>query len=365
MSKSMKILVAIAGVLLLAAVVLTMLGKPPNLPLGPLKGALAKDADEAGGDAVTAAPAPATPIAGVNDCPPTGATPPVGSTAPGSGTSAIPPATPGAGAGTGTTTAPGATTPTTPGAGTPVASGVAGASGGDTVVIAAGDGSSWSAVRDTPTLIAADAATPVTPATPAATNATPVDPGAAASPTTPATPGSVTPGAPGVVDCDPVVPSTGATGTGTPAAGTPAAGAAAGAANRATTDGTNTGNSPEALRVAKDAAAVMQKAQITVSVNATLLPGTGGVGTAAQIRAYRTKVTSGSLVITLTDPNAQQQWTTAGKKVQIQLVQSFLQRLSKTFRTSARSVSVIDASGNLLAVGDAVAGRPSGAVKLY
>ena len=45
-------------------------------------------------------------------------------------------------------------------------------------------------------------------------------------------------------------------------------------------------------------------------------------------------------------------------------MKSFLARLGKTYRKATRSVTVIDPSGTVLAIGDAGAGRPV-AVKLY
>ena len=54
----------------------------------------------------------------------------------------------------------------------------------------------------------------------------------------------------------------------------------------------------------------------------------------------------------------------AGKKVQISLVKSFLTRMRKSYPKSARSITITDAQGNVLAIGDASVGGTSGTVKL-
>jgi hypothetical protein len=107
----------------------------------------------------------------------------------------------------------------------------------------------------------------------------------------------------------------------------------------------------------------MQKAKITVSTTATLVPSVGGVGRAAGLRRYRASVTAAVLVMKLDDA-AQQQWTGAGKKVQRDLVKSFLTRLRKTYAKASRSITVVDQSGKVLAIGDAPSGGAA-AVKLF
>jgi hypothetical protein len=107
----------------------------------------------------------------------------------------------------------------------------------------------------------------------------------------------------------------------------------------------------------------MAKAKIQVTTNATLMPATGGVGKPAQLKRYRTRVTGAVLVMKL-DAAAMQQWTGAGKKVQTDLVKSFLARLSKSYRKAGRSVTIVDASGNVLATGDASASGGAVVVKL-
>lgn len=131
-----------------------------------------------------------------------------------------------------------------------------------------------------------------------------------------------------------------------------------------TTDGTNQGNNPEALRAAKDATGVMQKANITVATTATLVPAAGGIGRPPALRRYRQSVTSATLVMKLDDA-AMQQWTGAGKKVQNDLVRSFMARLGKSYRRATRSVTIVDAQGTVLALGDARPGGGQGTVKLY
>lgn len=167
-------------------------------------------------------------------------------------------------------------------------------------------------------------------------------------------------------DCVPA-DSAGTAGAGAAGAALGAAAAAGGAggtaAARMTTDGVNTGNSPEALRAAKDAASVMQQAKIQVSATATLVPATGGATKQAALRRYRASVTGAVLVIKL-DQTALPQWTSAGAKVQGQLLRSFLSRLAKTYRSASRSITVVDPSGTVLAFGDA-AGRGNGTIKLY
>ena len=104
-------------------------------------------------------------------------------------------------------------------------------------------------------------------------------------------------------------------GSATPGAGAGAAGAGASgaaAAVKSTTDGQNSGNNAEALRAAKDATGVMQKAKINVTTTATLLPTAGGVGRPAVLKRYRGTVTAAALVMKLDDA-AQQQL--AGKVV--------------------------------------------------
>ena len=380
MSKQMRLLVTVLGVVVLAAVVLTMFGKPPNLPLGPLQGMLAKD------DTVdaTATGADATGLGTpVNPCPPGQV---LASTLGGAGTAGATGAagTPGAAtdpaAGVPATSDPAAgTAPPATSDGSATVGAAADGWSGDTRVVAAGaviDGR----VVDEP-IYAADA---MAPTDPAAAGAAGGAGGAATDPaaTRGAAGGAVTdPAAAGAAaatpNCvpDPAAAAAGAGGaagvpgaTATPgAAGTPGATGAAPAAggiSKATSDGSNSGNSPEALRIAADVTKVMQQAQITVQTTATLSPAAGGVGGAPALRRYRATVTSAVLVIKLTDPAALQQWTSAGKKVQATLVTSFLQRLGKNYKRSSRSISVVDSAGTLLAVGDAI-GRGPVRTKLY
>ncbi|MCW2927928.1 MAG: hypothetical protein JWM86_1896 [Thermoleophilia bacterium] len=402
MSKQMKLISAVAGVLVLAAVVLTMFGKPPNLPLGPLQGMLAKE-EEAPVDA-------AAVDTGVGVTPDCGA----GATTPGSGTGvdpaatdptagAVDPAASGAGAadpaagaggaaGAADPAAGGAATATDPTTGAPVASAAGGWTGGDRV-LAAGEGSyDPGRVSDTSVIVAAEA-TPDLAATAADPAAAGTDPAAATGAADPAAGAAATDPAAGAAATDPTAgagagatsdpcagaatgtdPAAGGVGsatdpgaagaTGTGGAGTGATGAAAtgGAASQTTTDGTNSGNSPEALRAAKDATGVMEKAKITVSSTVTLVPSAGGIGKPAVLKRYRATVTGAVLVIKL-DASAQEQWTSAGKKVQIQLVKSFLTRLGKSYARSSRSITITDSSGMVLAIGDA-APRRAPTVKL-
>jgi hypothetical protein len=74
-------------------------------------------------------------------------------------------------------------------------------------------------------------------------------------------------------------------------------------------------------------------------------------------------VRSASLVIKL-DSAAVPQWTSAGVKVQRQLVQSFLDRLGRSYPKSVRSITITDSSGLVYAVGDK-SGRGAAAIKLY
>jgi len=263
-----------------------MLGKPPNLPLGPLQGVLAKE------DPVDAAPADTGIVPDATDlgtdCETTG------SAAPGSGTDVVDPA-------------------------------------------------------------AADPAAVDTTATD--TTATDVDPCAETATGTGAETGlDATGTGTGTGTADDTVDATG-TGAGAGATSTPSG------TPRATTDGTNTGNSPEALRIAADTTKVMGDAKIQVSTTATLVPSAGGVGTGTAVRRYRSTVTASVLVIKL-DATALEQWTTAGKTVQRNLVRSFITRLGKAYRRASRSVTVVDSAGSVLAVGDAVRGA-SGTVKIY
>jgi hypothetical protein len=314
MSKSMKILLGAFGALLVAAVVLTMLGKPPNLPLGPLQGMLVKEDPvpvDAAADGSFADPGL---DAGLANCDPTTGQP-------------IDPATGAPDPNASPDACSGAAAGIDPGDGT-----------GDPA--AGGDGTAG-----------VDPATGTDPAAGADPGA---DPGVATDP------GAIT---------DPAAGGAGAgTGAGAGAAAGAGAGAGAGATtggvNRATTDGTNNGNNPEALRAAKDATGVMQKAKITVSTRATLVPGTGGIGRPAAVKRYRSTVTAASLVMQLDDA-AMQQWTGAGKKVQAELVRSFITRLGKSYRKAVRSITVLDSSGTVLAIGDANAGGSAGRVKLY
>lgn len=408
MSKQLKILLGALGAILAAVVVLTMFGLPPNLPLGPLQGVLAGDEetiDAAGGDdfadpALTAVDPNCPPAGGsITDPSATG-----GATAPGTGTGAIDPATGapadssgGAGNPAAGGTGPSAGTATDPATEAPVAAGEGWV--GDSRVVAAGAGYDASRVTDswvtateatdpatgapldpsagTGTAPGTGAVDPVTgaPAAPAAGGA--VDP-ATGTATDPTTGGAADPTAGGVADpcaaaatSDPSLGGTGAPAGTDPATGGAGAGAGAGASpgagggvNRLTTDGVNEGNNPEALRAAKDATGVMQKANITVSTTATLVPATGGIGRPPALRQYRQKVTSATLVMQL-DEAAMQQWTGAGKKVQADLVRSFMSRLGKSYRRAARSVTVLDAQGTVLAVGDAPARGGQGTVKLY
>jgi hypothetical protein len=374
MSKSMKILLGATGVLAVAAVVLTMFGLPPNLPLGPLQGMLASDdafvAVEGDGSfnaasAIDCDPVTGQPIdraTGQQLDPVTGQ--PVGpagggATDPGSGTTGQPIAAP------------------------------AEEWDGTSRIVAAGAATDASHVPDT-WVQAAEATDPATgmPPDPAAGV---TDPAATLGSTDPAADPSagMDPGMGAGAGADaggfvnPCAQAGGGDGTGGFAgageaaagdAGAPGAGAGVGAgsggaaaastAARATTDGANQGNNAEALRAAKDASGVMQKASITVSTTATLLPAAGGVARPAAMRQYRSSVTGASLVMRL-DAAAMQQWTGAGRKVQADLVESFITRLGRAYRNSSRSVTILDASGTVLAVGDAGPNAAKPNVKLF
>lgn len=404
MSKQLKILLGALGAIIAAAVVLTMFGLPPNLPLGPLQGVLAGEdetidaaddgtftdpaltgidpnCDPSAGGLGTTDPAATDPTTGAPLDPSAGGTidPSAGATDPATGAPLDPSA--------GTTGDPAAT-----GAGAPVAAGEGWV--GDARVVAAGAGGYDSSRVTDSWISAAEATDPTTgaPIDPAAGTGTdpaagtgavdpvtgaPLDP-AAGGTTDPAAPGAADPAAGGVADpcagigtADPSLGGADATGTDPAAAGAGAgagtgagAGAGANAVNRVTTDGTNEGNNPEALRAAKDATGVMQKANITVSTTATLVPAAGGIGRPPAVRRYRQNVTSATLVMQL-DEAAMQQWTGAGKKVQTDLVRSFLARLGKSYRGATRSISIVDSQGTVLAVGDARPGRGQPTVKLY
>lgn len=369
MSKPMQILLGAFGLLLVAAIVLTMFGKPPNLPLGPLQGMLA-------GDEEVTADAGFDPNAGfgVTDCPPgdesaaqpgsadpTAADPTTADPAAGADPAAADPAGGGDPAAAADAAAAGEA---------PVASGSAGWDGESRVVAAGDDAYDPGRIRE-PRIVAAEATDPNAgaggaPADPAAQDpGVPADPGAGVDADPLADGGIVDPcadpGAVGPGGGDGTGAAPGANGAGA-GAGTGAAPGAAGANARQTTDGTNAGNSPEALRLAKDATSVMQEADIQVSTTATLVPSAGGVNRGAALRRYRDTVTGAVLVLKL-DAAAQQQWTGAGKKVQADLIRSFLSRLGKTYGKATRSVSVVDESGNVLAIGDATPGS-RGTVRL-
>lgn len=188
-----------------------------------------------------------------------------------------------------------------------------------------------------------------------------------------AVPGAAVPGAavPGAASPGAGIPGGGAPGAVTPAGSVPGAAVPGGVAPgtpagppRSTTDATNRGNSPEALRIAAEIAGVLQAAAIVAGVDATLLPAAGGVGPAPAVTRYRRTVTAAVVRITLTDPTSLTQWTSATRATRTKLVRGFQQRLKRTYPASARSVSVVDSSGTLLAVGDAVP-RAAGTVKLY
>ncbi len=392
MSKPMKLILALFGLAAVAAVALTMLGRL-DLPLGPLNGMLASDDELAadggvtdlgiqGGGEVLCDPVTGLPIdSGVDPNamgdPNAGIDPNTGLPLDGS---ADPGADPNA------AIDPNTGLPIDPAAdpNAPVAAGSDGWDGSSRVV--ADGAGSYDAGRVPDSWVSAAEAVdpntglPVDPATDPAAMADPTgveDPLADPSLTDPALGGATGEGVP----CDQVQGAAPGDGTGgDPSLGTdPGAGAGAGAdagagagagapaagaaATRGTTDGTNSGNNAEALRAAKDATGVMQKANINVTTTATLLPATGGVGRAPALKKYRGTVTAASLVMRL-DEAAMQQWTGAGKKVQTDLVKSFITRLGKSYRKAARSVTILDSSGTVLAVGDAGA---SGAVrvKLY
>ncbi|MCB0877642.1 MAG: hypothetical protein KDC46_01490 [Thermoleophilia bacterium] len=415
MSKQMKVLVGVLGVVVLAAVVLTMFGKPPNLPLGPLQGMLAGEDDtvvaaDSGApitepmcDPVTGEPVDVSGAGAATD-PNAGAM-----TDPNATGAATDPATgaaidPNTGQATDPNAAGGSIDPNTgqaidPATGAPVAAGD-GWSGGARVVAAGAGGYDAGRVPDT-WVNAADAGVDPNTGLPADTTGT-TDPAAATDPTTgaaidPTTGAAVDPttgaatdtaGANAPVPCS-SLPNAGGTdpnamggttdptGTGADAGAGAGSGAGAGAGgngasgagatstvNRSTTDGTNSGNNPEALRAAKDATAVMQKANITVTTTATLVPATGGIGRPAAVKKYRSTVTSASIVMTLDDA-AMQQWTGAGKKVQTDLVKSFMTRLGKSYRKAVRSITILDSQGTVLAIGDASANGGAARVKLY
>lgn len=423
MSKSMKIILGAFGGVVLVGVLLSMLGVV-SLPLGPLNGMLAGD-DDVVVDAseTTIVDTNPSPSLGTQLCDPVTGLPIGGAGAgaaagagAGAGTGAGTGTTPGAaGAGaTGTVTDPatsGATgtgtgTATDPSTGAPIAA-PSGDGSGSARIIAAGEGGYDSSRIPDSWVVAADVVDPastsgaVDPAatTGAATTGTTTDPTTGA-PVDPATSGAAGAGATGTtgagaagagaagaagagaatggVPCD-QVSSAGAgaagagAGAGTTPGGTGAAGAGAGAgaaagaaatAARATSDGTNNGNNPEALRAAKDASSVMQKAKITVSTTATLAPAGGGIGRPAALKRYRSSVTAATLVMRL-DSAAMQQWTGAGKKVQTDLVKSFMTRLGKSYARAVRSVTIVDDQGNVLAIGDASAGGGVARVKLF
>jgi hypothetical protein len=357
----MQILVAVFGAVMLGAVVLSMFGIV-NLPLGPLNGMLAGEEDvtvEANVDVNTGGGAGAglDAGAGASPCPPgyvlesslggaSTATDPAAGAATEPGATGDPAATDPA------ATAPAGTDPaaTTPAGTDPNAAVVGAPSGVDadvTRVLAAGRSSD--VVSDTPVYAAEIAPVSETPAT--VTDST----GAADAATTSATipPGCVPdPAAAGGAGASAGAGSTGSTGS-------------AGAATRVVVNGENSGNSPEALRMATDAAGVMEKAKITVAATGTLLPATGGASTKRQLVRYRSTVVAAALVIKLTDPNSQQQWTSAGKATQIKLVRGFITRLGAKYKRAVRSVTIVDPNNTLLAVGDATAGKRAAVVKIY
>jgi hypothetical protein len=81
------------------------------------------------------------------------------------------------------------------------------------------------------------------------------------------------------------------------------------------------------------------------------------------VKRYRRGVTGAVLVMKL-DTSAQQQWTGAGKKVQTDLVKSFIKRLGKSYPKATRSITIVDSAGTVLALGDAAPGAAV-AVKLF
>ena len=152
MSQQMKYLVYVLGAIVVIAVVLTMFGKPPNLPLGPLQGMFAKD------DATVADGGGTTPV--TSECPPGQVSAATLGAGTGTGTGTVDPAT-------GAPVDPNAATGTAPSTADPSATVGAGADGWSdgTRVVAAGPRIVDGRVVDEP-IYAADAV--VDPATGAA-----------------------------------------------------------------------------------------------------------------------------------------------------------------------------------------------------
>jgi len=104
------------------------------------------------------------------------------------------------------------------------------------------------------------------------------------------------------------------------------------------------------------------KSKLQFTVDTSLLPAAGGVA-ARRPKVYRGTVSAASLRIAIADATSQGEWDKGSKKVRTTFVNGFLTFLDKRFPNAARSVTITDSAGVVLAVGDAGA-RGAGAVSV-
>lgn len=139
-------------------------------------------------------------------------------------------------------------------------------------------------------------------------------------------------------------------------AGTSGGAGATPAAAPSASDGINGGNNVEALATSKAVVGIGASSKLAFAVETTLLPARPGVSASGpKLRAYRNAVTAAALRIRIVDAASQGEWDKGSKQVRATFVTSFLTFLQRRYPKAVRSVTIVDANGDLLAVGDAPA----------
>jgi hypothetical protein len=124
--------------------------------------------------------------------------------------------------------------------------------------------------------------------------------------------------------------------------------------SKAMSDGTASGNTAYAVKVAKIVANIAQKHGLSFEVQVQLVPGIGGMTTNAQQEsAYKSKVVGAVMRMKIADATTQDQWASNTVVVRKQSLTSFLSLLSRLLPNSTRSVSIIGQDDTLLGIGDA------------
>jgi hypothetical protein len=119
-------------------------------------------------------------------------------------------------------------------------------------------------------------------------------------------------------------------------------------------DGTNNGNNADALAASKAIVKFGTEGQLVLSAQTMLTPVTGS----KNVAKYRRSVTGAILRVSLSDPGSKEQWDTSIPKAsKNNFVRGFLAYLSDRYRNASVSVTVVDGTGTVLALGDKVKGK--------